>query len=311
MNNKKQIWEKLGIIIKPSFTSKWMASHVAVPFAEHLNKNIFKVYFCVRDKKNRSHVTYSIIDLKKLDATNKIHQNPILKPGNLGTFDDNGVTPSWIIKHNKKKFLFYVGWNTGGNTRMSLFAGLAKYDKNKFKRVIDSPILERNKFDPFLTATSCVLKDKGKFKMWYVSGDSWSIKNNETFPKYNIKYAESKDCINWERRGRVCIDYKSKHEFALARPSILKYKNKYLLWYSYKSFNKEYKIGFADSKNGYDWKRQDEKINFSPKKNYKWENEMQTYPHVFKHKNELYMLYNGNGYGKTGVALAKLKNFNQ
>ncbi len=84
-----------------------MASHVAVPFAEHLNENIFKVYFCVRDKKNRSHVTYSIIDLKKLDAKNKIHQNPILKPGNLGTFDDNGVTPSWIIKHNKKKFLFY------------------------------------------------------------------------------------------------------------------------------------------------------------------------------------------------------------
>ena len=42
MNNKKQIWEKLGIIIKPSFTSKWMASHVAVPFAEHLNKNILQ-----------------------------------------------------------------------------------------------------------------------------------------------------------------------------------------------------------------------------------------------------------------------------
>ena len=36
---------------------------------------------------------------------------------------------------------------------------------------------------------------------------------------------------------------------------------------------------------------------------------MQAYPHVFKHKKNLYMLYNGNGYGKTGIALAKLENF--
>ena len=53
--------------------------------------------------------------------------------------------------------------------------------------------------------------------------------------------------------------------------------------------------------------RFDEKIIFLPRKNYEWENEMQAYPHVFKHKKNLYMFYNGNGYGKTGIALAKLE----
>jgi hypothetical protein len=28
------------------------------------------------------------------------------------------------------------------------------------------------------------------------------------------------------------------------------------------------------------------------------------YPFVLRHKNEIYMLYNGNGYGKTGFGLA-------
>ena len=94
MINKKQEWRKLGLIIKPNFKSKWMTSHVAVPFAEHYKENLFKVYFCVRDSFNRSHVTYSIVDIEKQNSNNKIFSKPLLKPGKLGAFDDNGVTPS-------------------------------------------------------------------------------------------------------------------------------------------------------------------------------------------------------------------------
>ena len=42
MINKKQEWRKLGLIIKPNFKSKWMTSHVAVPFAEHYKENLLK-----------------------------------------------------------------------------------------------------------------------------------------------------------------------------------------------------------------------------------------------------------------------------
>jgi len=31
------------------------------------------------------------------------------------------------------------------------------------------------------------------------------------------------------------------------------------------------------------------------------------YPYVFEHKGERYMLYNGNGYGKTGIGIAVLE----
>ena len=38
-----------------------------------------------------------------------------------------------------------------------------------------------------------------------------------------------------------------------------------------------------------------------------WDSEMICYPYVFKHKGRFYMLYCGNGYGKTGFGLAVLE----
>ena len=38
-----------------------------------------------------------------------------------------------------------------------------------------------------------------------------------------------------------------------------------------------------------------------------WDSEMVCYPYVFEYNDKLYMLYNGNGYGKTGIGLAVLE----
>ena len=302
-------WKKFGRIIFPSFKKKWMKSHLAVPFVEKLNKNKFKIYFCIRDKFNKSHVVSNEINLKNSQTIKKINSKIELYPGKLGEFDETGVTPTWIVNIKKKNYLYYVGWRPAGTVRLSLFVGLAiKNKKNdRFKKIGNFPILDRSKFDPFLTATLSILKEKNIFKMWYVSGDGWTkLKKNETIPKYNIKYAESLDGINWKRKGRVCIDYKSKSEFAIARPSVIKLNNYYYMWYCFKSIGKEYKIGFASSKDGLNWKRFDQFCDSLNCKRKPWEKEMLAYPHVIKDKNELIMFYNGNGYGKSGIGLAKL-----
>ena len=46
-------------------------------------------------------------------------------------------------------------------------------------------------------------------------------------------------------------------------------------------------------------------IDVSP---YGWDSEMIEYPFIFEHKDRIYMLYNGNGFGKTGFGLAVLEN---
>ena len=38
-----------------------------------------------------------------------------------------------------------------------------------------------------------------------------------------------------------------------------------------------------------------------------WDSEALEYPHVFDHAGARYLLYNGNGYGKTGFGLALLE----
>jgi hypothetical protein len=80
------------------------------------------------------------------------------------------------------------------------------------------------------------------------------------------------------------------------------------MWYSYRGNNdiQTYRIGYAESINGVDWIRKDEEVNFDTSKK-DWDSEMVCYPFVFIYKNDKYMLYNGNNYGKTGIGLSKLK----
>jgi hypothetical protein len=105
----------------------------------------------------------------------------------------------------------------------------------------------------------------------------------------------------------VLVDYnKNKKEYAIARPSVIKVFDVYHMWYCYKQFNNEYKIGYATSNNGIDWKRIDKCIGLKTNDKKSWDSQMLAYPHVFKFKNNIYMLYNGNGYGMSGIGLAKL-----
>jgi len=78
------------------------------------------------------------------------------------------------------------------------------------------------------------------------------------------------------------------------------------MWFCYAIENCGYKMGYAESKDGFKFQRMDEKagIEFSSTG---WDSEMICYPNVFKHNGEIYMLYCGNGYGRTGFGYAILK----
>ncbi len=69
------------------------------------------------------------------------------------------------------------------------------------------------------------------------------------------------------------------------------------------------KIGYANSINGVDWNVFNNQQNVVYCSESGWDSEMVCYPYVFQHKDKLYMLYNGNGYGKTGIGLAVCEDF--
>lgn len=302
---KKQIWIEKGIIFK-NLKLNWSKTHAMLPTVYKLKDNIFRVFFGTRNKKNQSSIGYFDYDLKNFIIKKK-SSYPILKKGNLGTFDDNGVLPSSIIKFKKKNYLFYIGWRPGGTTRYSLIAGLSQANNinNKFSKLKKSQILHCNKNEPFNILTApFVLKEKKNFYMWYVSCNKWL---NKDLPIYDIKFAKSKNLIDWEQTGKVCIKLK-KNERAVARPFVIKENNKFKMWYSYEKFKSGYQIGYAESKNGLEWKRFDKKISFRGKLHLN--NKMRAYSVIVKHNDEHYMFYNGNEYGKYGIHLAKLESLN-
>ena len=160
------------------------------------------------------------------------------------------MTPSWIIDHGGKKYLYYVGWNQGSTVRMAEMAGLAVSTDGgeQFTRVSRAPILERTDREPLsLLAATCVRIENGIWRMWYVSGIEWVHRD---FVKYDIKYAESDDGIRWKRDGKPCLGFKSPEEYAVARPCVLKEGGLYKMWFAYRHGQETYRIGYAESVDG-------------------------------------------------------------
>ncbi len=76
------------------------------------------------------------------------------------------------------------------------------------------------------------------------------------------------------------------------------------MWFSYRG--DAYRLGYAESDDGLDVGAQGRTRPGSTSPPEGWDTEMIEYPCVFEHDGRRYMLYNGNGYGATGIGLAVL-----
>ena len=301
-------WIKKGLIIKPGrFT--WMVTHAQNPFPERIGEDRYKIHFAGRDKYNRARGGYAVIDINEPERILETPEKPLLDLGALGCFDDCGVMPSCIVNYKNNQYMYYTGWTQAVVTPFSFFIGLAiSRDGGKtFERFSEAPVLGRNIHDPYLTCSPWVIIENEIWRMWYVSGTGWEIVSNDPKPKhyYHIRYAESKDGMNWDTSGIVCIDY-SKDEYAIARPTVYKEEGLYKMWYCYRGGANTYRAGYAESTNGIDWERKDDQVGIDVSES-GWDSYMICYPCVFEHKGKKYMLYNGGrNFGENGCGLAVL-----
>jgi hypothetical protein len=298
-------WIKKGLIFSPNNQYDWIFTHAQLPITQHVRDDDFRVYFSGRDSRNRSLTGYLEININNPTEILNITEKPILGLGELGCFDDNGVSPLWIVDHKDTKYLYYLGWNIGTTVLASELTGLAiSNDGGKsFKRLSRAPILERTDREPFsIIVATCVIIEDDKWRMWYDGADAWLARDSS---RYNIKYAESDDGVNWERKGIVCIDANGDDgETNMSRACVLKEEGIYKMWFCIAYSSGGYKrIGYAESNDGTEWVRKDD-IAGMELSDSGWDSEMVCYPHVFNHKGKKYMLYNGNGYGRTGIGLA-------
>lgn len=300
-------WQKLEFIFVADNQYDWMQTHASWPRAFNLADDIYRIYFSSRDASNRSHIAFVDIDIKNPSNIISISSTPVLSPGNAGLFDDCGVIPCCITQHHGRLALYYAGISEAKNIPYISFCGLA-YLNSKLDgaiRASEAPLLDRNGIDPFSGGAVFVCFDETGdiFHMWYESCLGWSSRDSGPVPKFAIKYAASHDGLHWNRHDVICIPA-PKDGDCISNPSVMMERGLFKMWYSYKTAGK-YRIGYAESDDGMSWVRKDNEAGITVSKS-GWDSEEIEYPYIFDHKGERYMLYNGNGYGKTGFGLAKL-----
>jgi len=298
-------WRKIGRIFRPGQYA-WLHTHAQNPFPEPIGDGIFRVHFAARDKNNLARGAYFDFNINNPHTILNISTRPTIDLGALGTFDDSGVMPSCIIDYKGMRYMYYTGWSKAVTVPFSFHIGLAisKNGGKLYDRVSLAPVLGRSCHDPYITGAPYVIIENNIFKMWYVSATGWVLEKGSSKPKhyYTIKYAESQDGLFWKTNFDLCIPYKE-GEYAIARPVVFKEDGIYEMWFSFRGGNDTYRMGTASSTDGKKWARDPESVGINISEN-GWDAEMICYAYPFYYKSTLYALYNGNGYGATGMGLA-------
>jgi hypothetical protein len=290
-----------------------MASHAQLPIPDSVDESRVRIFFGARDIQNRSRAAFLEAAASDPRHVLSVHDRPVLDVGEIGCFDDSGVIPSWMVTHGGLKWLYYVGVSVGVTTPYHYAIGLAVSSDGgcTFQRAYRGPVVERTALEPYLCTSPCVLVEGGCWKMWYACGIEWELVEGKPEPVYHIRYTESDDGVNWRRPGRISIDFASAEEGGIGRPSVLAGADgRYRMWFSYRGrrgyrtdTSQTYRIGYAESEDGLSWTRRDDLAGIDVGGD-GWDSEMVAYPYVYRHAGSLKLLYNGNGFGRSGFGYA-------
>lgn len=304
-------WKKLGLVFVPDGSVPWMRTHASIPVVDLLDEETLRIYFGTRDAPGRSQIGYVDVQADDPSKVIAVAQDPVLPLGEIGTFDDSGIMPSWIVQHGGDKLLYYIGWNPQVTVSYRLAIGLAvSRDGGKtFTKYSQGPICERSLTEPFFNTAPCVRVENGIWRMWYISCTGWEVVDGRPEPRYHVKYADSSDGIHWDKSGHVCIDY---DEFtqAIGRPCVFREDERYKMLYSYRRITdyrsdpqSSYRLGYAESADGLHWIRADDKVGIARSEE-GWDSEMIEYCFVHSVRERQYLFYNGNGFGVSGFGFA-------
>ena len=303
---------KKEFIFNTNEEQDWSRMYAVAPIVDRIDEKRWRIYYSTRDSFNHSRPTY--IEVEAGNPTNILyeHDRPLFGLGKIGTFDDCGITLSSISNYKGKNYLYYLGWTVRNTISYHNSMGLAISEDNgkTFKKFSEGPLLSPTYKEPYCNGATYTLIDDDIFRLYYTSFVGWEVYNNHPEPLYHIKYAESRNGIDWERNQIISVDFKDGVKCGIARPSVIKEDGIYKMWYTYRGAkdyrtNKanSYRIGYAESFDGKVFERKDEKFQFDVAES-GWDSIMQTYPNVIKYDNKYWVFYNGNGFGKSGFGYA-------
>ncbi|MEM7376709.1 MAG: hypothetical protein AAF460_04300 [Pseudomonadota bacterium] len=282
-----------------------LLSHAANPLPVHLKGDVYRVFFSGRDQHNRSSVGAVDLDVST-GCVVATHRDPVFEHGPAGSFYADGVSIANCYTVGQTRYMLFMGWQAPADAHWRGDIGRLCLDTDLGLHLdSDAPLLGVDPVDPISLSYPWVrARAGGGYDMWYGSTRTWDAGNSEML--HTLHHARSDDGHGWTRTG-LAVPYALGTAQAFSRPTVVPDGAGGLdMWFSYRSGAGEaYRIGYAHSADQVHWTLAlgAAGITVSDRG---WDAEMIAYPYVFDHRDTRMMLYNGNGYGKSGFGLAVL-----
>jgi hypothetical protein len=315
-------WNKLGKIFDPA---QHQLPNGCTQFAQSPQTLVFddfvRIYFSTRaldtSGKYLSHIAYVDMD-KQLENVLRVADHTVIPLGGLGCFDEHGIFPINVLRHGDAIMAYTCGWNRRVSVSVDTAIGLAlSHDNGRtFERQGAGPVLAASLHEPCLVGDGFVQVIDGVFHMWYIFGTGWKRFADGAAPDrtYKIGHAVSDDGVNWvkEEARQIIADVLGPDE-SQALPTVVEVAGRHHMFFCYRQSSdfrsnsaRGYRIGHAWSDDLVDWTRDDEGCPLAVEAG-TWDADMQCYPHVFKCDGKVYLLYNGNEFGRAGFGVAVLE----
>lgn len=324
MGEYEMKWAPLGKIFDPQdkTLSRTPSIFAQSPQALILDDGSVRVYFSTRvleeeSGKYLSHVAY--IDMADdLSAITDCSTHEVIPLGALGCFDEHGIFPFSPFQDGEKIYAYTCGWSRRVSVSVETATGLAEsQDGGKsFTKMGDGPVFASSLHHPMLVGDSFVRQYNGRYHMWYMFGTKW-VKEQESAPPdrvYKIGYAVSDDQVNWQRDNDAIIADILHDNECQALPSVLYHNGYYHMVFCYRDVfgfrddpSRGYQLGYAYSFDLKHWARDDSMLDSLRAQRQDWDGDMMSYPHLMKNAGRVYLLYNGNAFGREGFGAARLE----
>jgi sucrose-6-phosphate hydrolase SacC (GH32 family) len=314
-------WKKLGKIFDPT---QHQLPNNCKQFAQSpqvlVCDDVIRIYFTTREVepsgKYLGHIAFVDFD-KELKNIIQISKNTVIPLGGLGSFDEHGIFPMNVLKYKNKIFGYTSGLSRRKSVSLETSIGLA-FSNNEgltFEKYGKGPIVSSSLHEPFLVCDAFVSVYEDVFHMWYIYGLKWidNAEDDGTESRvYKIAHATSSDGIHWTKNSKLIIPNSIGEDECQALPTVVKIGSRYHMYFCYRyatGFRKikgrGYKLGYAYSDDLINWTRDDKNAGIGLSED-GWDSEMMCYPHLFESNGNVYLLYNGNEFGRTGFGLAVL-----
>lgn len=314
-------WVKLGRIYDPLADplpfapAGYAQSPQAVVFDDRI-----RVFFSARQRdamgKFVSQVGFVDFDRKFTHLLGMSHR-PVIALGGLGSFDEHGIFPFHVIKDEDRLLAFTTGWNRRASVSTDAAIGIAvSTDQGlSFTKIGAGPVLGPCLHEPFLVGDAFVQRVGPLLHMWYIHGTRWIAGDQDEAERiYKIAHASSADNgLSWQRTGRQIVADVIGPDECQALPTVIALEGVHHMLFCYRAATdfrsnpeRSYRLGHAWSVDLQHWTRDDEQWVLD-RSDSGWDSEMICYPHLHRVGDQIFLLYNGNQFGRDGFGVARLE----